>query len=517
MGKSFTQAPRDKKFINMAENEGSFADSSLIIFLSSLDKTELREFDKFIHSPFHNNRSEVSRYFDVLKKFHPKFTGSGLSKQNVFSMLYPGTSYKDDVIRRLSSNLLKAGEEFGAYSMFRKDKFVYNKHLTAFYLSKSAQKLLARQINKTESELLASPCRDAAFFLNMSFLEEYRRLGSIRKDSSGRKIDVQDQIDSIWKFAAITLFRLYKIASEHSRQFDMAYNLNNLSLLFGLIDKTGFMGSKALEIWYLVMKLQSQPDDATFYRLKKVFTANSNLFEPVEGFVIYVSLLGYCYEKNILARENFHVEEYEIMRAMLAGGLLIQDNVFHPEWFIYAVISSLRAGKLKFAQELVNEYSALLPPSEADNVLEHAFAEIAIETGNYDKALKHLAVSKYNNIAEKLRANHMYLKIYYEQGLSEQFFYNIDSFKHLIKNEVSLSKSVKELRENFIKYAVKLFRIKLNESGEDPGAVKKDILKTPIMGNKWLLQKADELLNLHASGKPSSRKNSTRGSTSRRE
>jgi len=487
----------------MPENEDSFAGSALITFLSSLDKSELREFDKFIHSPFHNNRSEVSRYFDVLKKFHPQFTGREFSKQHIYSLLYPGTSYKDDVLRRLSSNLLKAGEEFGAYITFRKDKFAFNKSLSAYYLSKSSQKLLARQINKTESDLLASPCRDAAFFLNMSFLEEYRRLGSVRNDSSGRKIDVQDQIDSTWKFAAITLFRLYKIASEHSRQFDTAYNLNNLELLFGLIEKTGFMGSKALEIWYLVMKLQSSPDDNTFLRLKKTITANSNLFEPVEGFIIYVSLLGYCYEKNILPYENFHLEEYEIMREMLAGGLLIQDNMFHPEWFIYAVITSLRAGKMKFAVELMSDYAKLLPPGDSDNVLEHAFAEIEIEKGNYSKALKHLAVSKYNNIAEKLRANHMYLKIYYEQGLSEQFFYSIDSFKHLIKNELSLSKGVKQLRENFIKYAVKLFRIKLNESAEDPGAVKKEILKTPIMGNKWLLKKANELLSKHPAGKVS--------------
>jgi len=487
----------------MPENEDSFAGSSLITFLSSLDKSELREFDKFIHSPFHNNRSEVSRYFDVLKKFHPQFTGSEFSKQHIYSLLYPGTSYKDDVLRRLSSNLLKVGEEFGAYITFRKDKFAYNKSLSAYYLSKSSQKLLARQINKTESDLLASPCRDAAFFLNMSFLEEYRRLGSVRNDSSGRKIDVQDQIDSTWKFAAITLFRLYKTASEHSRQFDTAYNLNNLELLFGLIEKTGFMGSKALEIWYLVMKLQSNPEDTTFFRLKKIFTTNSNLFEPVEGFIIYVSLLGYCYEKNVLATENFHVEEYEIMRAMLAGGLLIQDNVFHPEWFIYAVIASLRAGKMKFAGELMSDYAKLLPPGDSDNVLEHAYAEIEIEKGNYSKALKHLAVSKYNNIAEKLRANHMYLKIYYEQGLSEQFFYSIDSFKHLIKNELSLSKGVKQLRENFIKYAVKLFRIKLSESAEDPGTVKREILKTPIMGNKWLLKKADELLSKHPAAKVS--------------
>ena len=139
----------------MPENEDYFAGSSLITFLSSLDKSELREFDKFIHSPFHNNRSEVSRYFDVLKKFHPQFTGREFSKHHIFSLLYPGTSYKDDVLRRLSSNLLKAGEEFGAYITFRKEKFAYNTSLSAYYLSR----LEGRQSSSHRTYLTtAVPC-----------------------------------------------------------------------------------------------------------------------------------------------------------------------------------------------------------------------------------------------------------------------------------------------------------------------------------------------------------------------
>jgi hypothetical protein len=475
----------------------SFSDSSIILFLRSLSKEELKQFDKFIKSPFHNNRSDVVKYFNELKKFYPLFGRNDFTKQNIFSRLYPNAKYKDDVIRRLSSNLLKAGEEFGAYISFRKDDFTYNRYLSEFYLSKSIVKLLNRQLEKTELMLNERPARDAVHFLNRNFLEEFKRLSIVRSDSTGKKIDVQLQIDSIWKFAAISLFRLYKIAAEHSRQFEKKYNTGNLRLLYRFIEENGCMESKALEIWYLLLKFQSElRNDETFLKLKKIISVNAGIFGPVESFVIYVSLMGYCFDKNIDPKEDFTREEFEIMKEMLDNGLLIQDNVFHPEWFIYAVITSLRAKKTEFAEKLINTYSNMMPENVSENVLYHAKAELEIEKGNFEKALEYLTVSRYNNIAEKLRANHMYIKIYYELGLSDQFFYNIDSFRHLIKNNNSLTGSVKMIRENFIKFSVKLFRIKINESKEPVWKVKKEILNSKITGNKWLLKKADELKKL---------------------
>lgn len=476
------------------KNSDKFNESSIVLFLGSLTKEEIKQFEKFIRSPFHNNRNDVVKYFSILKRFYPGFSRKDFNKQTVFALMYPKVKYRDDVIRRLSSNLLKAGEEFAAYICYRQNNFNFNRHLSEFYLSKSLVKPLNRHLERTEKQLKEKPARDSVYYLNLGLLEEYKRLSMVRSDSTGKKIDVQLQIDSIWKYAAISLFRLYRIAGEHSRQFEKEYNTGNIKLLFKFIEDNGFMNSKALEIWYLLLKFQAESrNDETFFNLKRIISANAGIFEPVESFVIYVSLLGYCFDKNIDPNEDFTKEEFEIMKEMLDNGLLIQDNVFHPEWFIYAVISSLRAGKLTFAEKLINDYSKMLPAGVSANVLDHAKAELEIEKGNYEKALKFLAVSRYNNIAEKLRANHMYVKIYYELGLSEQFFYSVDSFRHLIKNESSLNAGVKRIRENFIKFTVKLFRVKLKETANTASEVKKEIIKTQVTGSKWLLDKVKEL------------------------
>src|SRR5687768_5079127 len=141
----------------MAEGEhkaqNSFQSGNLIQFLKVFSKEEMKELSKFVSSPFHNNRSEVTNFFEVMKKFHPDFDQPAFTKENIFAALYPEKKYQDDVIRRLSSNLFKLAEEYAAYKNFKKDRFDYEKNLLEFYFFKNADKFFWKQHTKAENYL----------------------------------------------------------------------------------------------------------------------------------------------------------------------------------------------------------------------------------------------------------------------------------------------------------------------------------------------------------------------------
>lgn len=67
-----------------------------------LSKQELREFRKFVRSPFHNNRKDVIRYYDALKKYSPEFNIDEIAKEDIFHKLYPGKKYDPNTIVLLS-------------------------------------------------------------------------------------------------------------------------------------------------------------------------------------------------------------------------------------------------------------------------------------------------------------------------------------------------------------------------------------------------------------------------------
>ena len=53
----------------------SLRNSNPVEILKTFSKDEVKEFDKFVHSPFFNCRNDVTRLFRELKRFYPTFDG----------------------------------------------------------------------------------------------------------------------------------------------------------------------------------------------------------------------------------------------------------------------------------------------------------------------------------------------------------------------------------------------------------------------------------------------------------
>ncbi|MEO8209396.1 MAG: hypothetical protein ABI840_02460, partial [bacterium] len=87
--------------------------------LRALDKSEFREFGKFIISPYHNNRSEVVRFFDALKNFYPKFNSIYFTEAEIFKKVYPGKKYSDVMMRKLFSLTTNLLMDFFAVTSFK--------------------------------------------------------------------------------------------------------------------------------------------------------------------------------------------------------------------------------------------------------------------------------------------------------------------------------------------------------------------------------------------------------------
>ncbi|MBK8553973.1 MAG: hypothetical protein IPL53_24175 [Ignavibacteria bacterium] len=111
--------------------------TNIIQLLKAFSKNEVKEFDKFVHSPFLNNRAEVAAFFDKIKKYYPCFDQTDFTKKKVYDSLYPYSGYRDDVIRRLCSNLFKLAEDYLSYNSFRNEKFDQHKNLLEQYQRRS--------------------------------------------------------------------------------------------------------------------------------------------------------------------------------------------------------------------------------------------------------------------------------------------------------------------------------------------------------------------------------------------
>jgi len=100
--------------------------SQLAAILRSLTKEEFKEFGRFVHSPYFNNRDEVSRYYDALKEHYPLFRSDKLNEENLFSKVYPGKKFSGVMMRKVFSLTTNLAMSFFAFKSFEDDKLGYN-------------------------------------------------------------------------------------------------------------------------------------------------------------------------------------------------------------------------------------------------------------------------------------------------------------------------------------------------------------------------------------------------------
>ena len=75
----------------------------------------------------------------------------------------------------------------------------------------------------------------------------------------------------------------------------------------------------------------------------------------------------------------------------------------------------------------------------------------------------------------------------------ELFYYITDSFKHFLKNEPSLNDYIKKTFGSFVNHSIRVFKMRSGEDLTPKLFLKKEILNSQISGNKWLLEKLNEL------------------------
>ncbi len=468
--------------------------SNIFTVLKTFSKAEVREFDKFVRSPFHNNRSELIPFWEEIRTKYPDFATDKATGETIFSNIYPGRKFRIDVLSRLCSNLLKLSEEYLAFKFYRKDEFNYNRNLLEQYYQRDLDKSYNKQFDKTCDSLNKGKLRNAEYYERVMLVEEINRFHLTKRDTTAKKLSVQKQIESVWQYSVVTLLRLYTNAIQYVDQFNSKHDLGNLKLLLDIYENPGFQKTPASEMFFLSLKLlRESRNDETFSKLKKLLSSSGEMLDNTEKDMLYIAMLTYCWDMNVKQDKDYSRDEFQLIIEMLDGGILTDGERMYSEWFMYAFLTATKAGEIEYAEGFIEKYKDMLPDKEKYNVINHAYAELELVKKNFEKALGFLKLPNYNNVSEKIRANNMYLKIYYELNMSELFFYNVDSYRHLLSSEHSLSRNLRKIRSNYVKFINKLYKAKIGETKINLHELRKDINSTEVIFSKWLLEKIDEM------------------------
>jgi len=81
--------------------------SKPVMILKAFTSQDMKEFDKFVASPFYNKNDILVKLFGILKKEHPDYEGTGVDREKIYYKLFNSKEFDESKLRYAFSDLSK--------------------------------------------------------------------------------------------------------------------------------------------------------------------------------------------------------------------------------------------------------------------------------------------------------------------------------------------------------------------------------------------------------------------------
>lgn len=485
----------------------------VIEILRTFDKNDIRNFRKFLKSPFLNPYPKVSGLFGALMDFYPEFDNPQMNRIALMKKTEKGKAYNDSTARDLISKLKLLLEKYMAFLSFQDDRYECLAFTRKELYRRKLYGQIGKNINEAEKVIPGYNMADADYFYRKIKVETEKFNHNVINKNPGSKQSLNDSITSLNNSAKnqLALFILESIKQNDTiikitkRQektktrnlIPELLNPMNLSKLIVTLKKNNEELGHIFQIYFNLYRLFRVPDtESSFNMYKKSIIENSHKINSDELHFLFGRLIDYCVNKCNEGHSEYYRELHNAYMVLLENRYYTNSSNKYISQDLFRNIfqTALRLSDLKWAEEFINIYRKELHPQNRENMYYYCYAHIYFENKEFNRSLDCISKIKHDYFALKIDIKLLQLKIYYELGMYEQIYNQVDSFKHFIANHELLQPARKNKIKDFILYFERILKAKLKEDTESAEYQKELLYKKPDRQFfKWLILKAEEL------------------------
>ena len=485
-------------------------DHKLIRLLRTFSIGEFKQFQKFAASSFHNESRNYAPVLKELKNYYPKFNGDRFTKENVFGNIYGNREYSETMVNTTLSRILKIAENYIGYKSYTK------RNVAAKY------DYIYELINRDLFDIAEKELREYSKLLNNcdGISEEWFKS---KMDYEILQVQLSLRNDRNQEASRSSLNQVdYHIRFTIARLAHFIHNLNVNNVMFNIkFDKTfinRFIDSVNLDELYIALKEDTSENELNeitliyllwiisltkpkqtecFYEMKKLFLKNIEKFHNHEKYNLFQGLEAIAwFMMKETDRRKFEPELASLYKKRVEMNVLSPDNT-HMRVILYRaiLITSFHAPDWNFIENFVKNGIEMLREEHRENMYNFSMAHINYYKGNFDVALKYNNKINFEMFTFKYDTRLLQFKIYYELGYFNEAYSLIDSHRHFIANNKTVSEHYKLMHTNFLHFYSKIITIK--EKGKIQGSINKlidEITATNnVLSKVWLIEKATEI------------------------
>lgn len=468
--------------------------SRLLEVFNSISKKETRDLKKWLHSPAHNQREDVQVLFEYLLEIGQGADENALSKEVVFSHIFPDEAYDDAKFRQTSHFLLKAIEEYFIYRELRSDEVRAKTGLARVYRKKKIAKAFRAAMRDAKKEQDRYPFRNEHFHRNdfLLQLEEYSYRETQKRTA---EMNLQDLGNALEVTFIADKLRYSYLMIAHQVVYKTEYDFGMLDAVLDYVEQKGFIEIPAIAVYYYGFKANVDKENPEHFRhLKTIILQNEEVFPPAERRDIYLMAINYLINRMNSGDSTAVKELFEFYKSGIEKKILIENKTLSRFTFRNVVSLGLILKEYGFVERFITDYAVYLEPKNRESIVHYSQAWLHFERKDYQNAMQLLMQVEYDDLLMNLSAKSMLVRIFYEEDELDALESLLESMRTYLQRKKVMGYH-KANFTNLIRMTKKL--VKINPFNTDQvKKLKKEVEEANPMGGRernWLLQQIDAL------------------------
>lgn len=167
-------------------------DPKLIAILKTFTPEEMKSFEKFIISPYHNKGRNFKPLLTMLKKLHPEYPPEKLTGEKIYRKIYPKNKYDEigspKVIKVLISQLTQIALTYLQVEGFLKNRSYTNSCMIKELRSRQLNEILQSTVSQIFKEQHSGKIEPTHFYDKFLLQNEISRLYVESKNKDVKKV-----------------------------------------------------------------------------------------------------------------------------------------------------------------------------------------------------------------------------------------------------------------------------------------------------------------------------------------
>lgn len=474
--------------------------TTLIAALKTLSPTDWRSLSDLVRSPFFQKRKDVEKLFAYLEKQlqNPRPPVRFLEKENVWKAVFPAEKYDEKQLRYQMSWLLDAFRAWLTQAELAADEAQSQLYLTHALRKRGLDDLFEKESKKTAQLIENQPFRDARHHY-LRYRLQHENLEKASSQRRGGTLALQPLSDELAVFFASETLRQACTAASHEATSGHATDIRSLADVLRQVEAEGILRYPAVAVYYHAFKALSSTQNPKldpeasgqnfhFEALKTLVETHWQAFSPAEMRGIYLLSINFCIQRLNSGDRAFVREAFELYRAALGRGLLLENGVLTPFTYKNILRLGLSLGETDWSRRFLDEQKRFLPARERENTGRYNLAFFFFQQKNYAEAMPLLQKTDPGDVLNNLDARRMLLRIYVELGERQALESLLDAFEIYLRRQKDLGYG----RENYLKliHFVKKWQALAPENTAANARLRRQIeAATAVADREWLLEK----------------------------